>query len=351
MPPDSPDLPARLDSALTFLRNEQRPNGEFPTFFGSHPLLAPVRRFDSTTFATTYVLHALSYVERERVSEMTAKALSFVEAEMERHGVWRYWPSGHRRHREVPPDVDDTCCAAAALRRFGRSLPENQELILANRNRAGLFYTWLAPRVARTTCREYWSVTLRQAPVTRRRVSFWLRTDAAPADIDCVVNANVLHYLGRRAEARPVADLLARALEEGREARCDKWHANACSFYYAVSRAYARGIPDLERMREPLIARAQEALARTDDLAPAEVALAACALLNLGHGGAALDSACRRLAESQGADGGWPAFTLWSGPDSAYGWGSEALTTAFCVEALCRFIAEASRHQRMPTIS
>src|SRR5207244_8497985 len=112
----------------------------------------------------------------------------------------------------------------------------------------------------------------------------------------CVVNANVLYYLGEREEARPVVDYLARALEDGRAGCCDKWHLNECAFYYAVSRAYAVGVAALEPVRDRLTARAETALARSEELAAAEVALAVCALLNLGHSGPALDAGVARLA-------------------------------------------------------
>jgi hypothetical protein len=317
------------------------PQGEFPTFRGRYPAVTQEREFDSTTFATPYILHSLSYVELPRVRELVVAALNFLEAEMQPHGVWRYWTSRHPRHDSVPPDLDDTCCASAALRRFGRSPPKNEQLILANRNRAGLFYTWLAPRPARTRSRAYWSVTLRQAPLSLGRINLWRLTPAVPWDVDCVVNANVLHYLGDRAEATPVAEYLARVLKTDRIESCDKWHLNACVFYYAVSRAYAGGVSALQSLREPLAAGAEAALSRLEELSAAEVALAACALLNLDHRGSALDAGIAYIADTQREDGSWPAFALWSaGPEGLYGWGSEALTTGLCVESLARVIAE-----------
>jgi hypothetical protein len=343
IPLDRLDLSARLDSALAFLSEQQQPNGEFPTFKARDAVLAQERQFDSTPFATTYVLHALSYVERPRVREMTEAALDFLEAEMESHGVWRYWTSQHPQHNFIPPDLDDTCCAAAALRRFGRWLPQNEELILANRNREGLFYTWLVPHLPRALCRAWWSVTLPQAPLSRQRLNFWRLTEASPWDVDCVVNANVLHYLGDRAEVRTVVHHLARALDRGQAGSCDKWHRNACAFYYAVSRAYAGGVAALESMRKPLINHAEAALTRIEELATAEVALAICALLNLGHRGAGLDTGVAHLAATQGPDGSWPGFALyWGGPKHYYGWGSEALTTGLCAEALARFMPESA---------
>jgi hypothetical protein len=338
LPPDRSDLSARVDAALAFLAREQRADGEFPAFRARDPAIVREREYDSTPFATTYVLHALSHVDHPRVQSLAMPALDFLEAEMESHGVWRYWTSNHPRHDAIPPDLDDTCCASAALLRFGRRIPANQALILANRDRRGLFYTWLVPRLARARPPGYWSLTLRELPINRARLYFWTRTEASPSDIDCVVNANVLHYLGHCSEARPVVEFLRRALEEGRAGGCDKWHRNACAFYYAVSRAYAGGVKALEPLRKPLRVRTEAVLTHAAELASAEVALAVCALFNLGHRPANLGAAIGRLVAAQQDDGAWPAFALyWGGrPDRNHCWGSRALTTSLCAEAIAR---------------
>jgi len=331
-------LASRLDAALGFLAREQRSNGEFPTYKARDAALTEEPAFDATPFATAYVLHSLSYVDDPAVRALTGPALDFLEAEMEPYGVWRYWTSTHPQHDVIPPDLDDTCCAAAVLRRFGRSVPDNDELLLANRDRRGLFYTWLVPRPAFTRSRAWWRVALRQAPATHGRLNFWRLTEASPWDVDGVVNANVLHRLGDRPEARPVAAHLASELAGGRAASCDKWHRNECAFLYAVSRAYASGVTALEPMCQPLADHSETAL--DGELTPAEVALAACTLLNLGRRGSALDQAVERLAASQAQTGAWPGFALyWGGPKLVYGWGSEALTTGLAMEAIARVSA------------
>ena len=65
----------------------------------------------------------------------------------------------------------------------------------------------------------------------------------------------MLLCLGSCPEAAPVAAYLREELEAGREATCDRWHLNACSFYYAVSRAYANGVTELEPLRETILRR------------------------------------------------------------------------------------------------
>jgi hypothetical protein len=329
-----------MDAAVAFLASAQQEHGEFATFRARDGAIAREREYDSAPLSTTYVLHSLSYVDHPRVHELAAPALDFLEAEMESHGVWRHWTSRHPLHDAMPPDLDDTCCASAALVRFGRQRPPNHGLIVANRDRRGLFYTWLVPRPARARrSRAYWSVTLRQLPITRQRLYFWGCTEASPSDVDCVVNANVLHYLGDRHEARPVVELLRQVLRDGRVGCWDKWHRNACTFYYAVSRAYANGVKSLESLREPLRVEIESKLANAEKLASAELALAMCALFNLGHRSANIDTALARITAMQQDDGAWPAFALyWGGPPSRCTgcWGSRALTTSLCIEAIAR---------------
>ncbi|HEX7070136.1 MAG TPA: hypothetical protein VF190_05000, partial [Rhodothermales bacterium] len=142
-------------------------------------------------------------------------------------------------------------------------------------------------------------------------------------------------------EAAPVAAYLRDELEAGREATCDRWHLNACSFYYAVSRAYANGVTELEPLRETILRRIERLQTPNGSIGnPSETAMAVAALLNLGAHGTAIDRAVAHLIGSQRDDGSWEAHALYyGGPKRYYGWGSEALTTALCAEVLARAVA------------
>src|SRR5207237_1773965 len=97
-------------------------------------------------------------------------------------GLWRHWARDHPQYHPLPPDLDDTSCASAALLRAGRAFPDNRKLLLGNRNRRGLFYR-----------RKLTPAQFRHPLVT---YFFFRRTSAKPFDVDAVVNANVLFYLG-----------------------------------------------------------------------------------------------------------------------------------------------------------
>jgi hypothetical protein len=216
-----------------------------------------------------------------------------------------------------------------------------ESVILGNRNRDGLFHTWLVPRLPITGDASYWRVVLPKLPWSFTRHPFWRLTEAEPNDVDGVVNANVLLCLGERDETRPIVRYLLQILADSREATCDKWHLNRFNVYYMISRAYFMGAPSLTDARRPIVERIAGAAGEDGAVGNAlETALAACALLNFEERSTTLDRAVDWLVAAQAADGGWPRLPLYyGGPKRVYGWGSEELTTAVAVEALARYVA------------
>jgi SAM-dependent methyltransferase len=304
------DVPGALARGIAFLERHQLPTGELRVFASSTP--------DPAVFPTAVMAHSLSFAPAAAV--VRERALDFLCAEMQPRGLWKHWPRSHPHHGELPPDLDDTSCASAALMHAGRTFPDNRELLLANRNAHGLFYTW------KLTAAQF-----------RHPLALWLffqRTSAKPFDVDAVVNANVLHYLGAIPE---VVEHLLRILRENRETVCDKWYDNPFVVWYFFSRALHAVAPEAGEIIEKKLAAATPANAL-------ERALAVC---SLGYWNRAAD--VDALLELQLASGAWPAAPLYHGgrtrrrdgsfadvhPDTPR-WGSEELTTAFCIEALAR---------------
>lgn len=322
---------------VAFLAAAQRPDGEFPVYATTDPTLATGAALDPSIFPTALVTRSLSF--SPDAAEPRRRGLAFLRREMDRHGLWRHWTRAHPYHRQLPPDLDDTSCASLALSEAGEDFPANRALLLANRNGEGLFYTWIAPRLA-WTGRRHMAVTLPQLAHAPTLWLFFRRTSAAPRDVDAVVNANALLYLGRFPGDEAVIAFLERMVEQDRESDCDKWYDNPFVLWYFLSRALAgrstRGtglILDKLRSAEPSGAL--------------ETALAACATLSCG--GSPKEETIAALLALQAAEGSWPRGALYHGgrarragggfaephPDTPR-WGSEALTTGFCVEALAR---------------
>jgi len=325
-----------LARGVDFLWVRQLVDGEFPTLVW--PAVDPHAdgEFDSTVFTTALVVYALRFVPGERAAAMRARAVRFLVSQQSGPGVWRFWTSKSQLHRWIPPDLDDTCCALFALRDAGVALPPSERLVLSNRSRAGLFYTWLLPgRDAHSTLR-----LLRWAHFSFRQHPFWQNTEAERDDIDGVVNANTLLYLGDRAESRLPVDYLLGTLAAVNEASCDKWHLSKFNFYYMVSRAYFHGVASLGAARATVVERIAEAAVTQGGIETAlDVALAACSLLNFDADRGLIGRLASRLVSSQAPAGGWPRSALFfGGPKRVYGWGSEELTTAVSLEALARYI-------------
>jgi len=330
---------ASLDRALDFLRQRQLPSGEFPCSIVS--LLNKFQtRIDSTPFATTLIASSLAFNDSAISKKMIARACVFLRAQMEPFGVWRYWPRPHPGYKVVRPDVDDTASVSSVLRQNKVGFPNNRGLLLANRSRAGLFYTWIVLRPALRLNFGYWWVALEKIRRFRSAHKIW-QGEPRPDDIDGIVNSNVISYLGPAAYAEPACAYLIEVFRQQQEVSCDRWYQNRFVFYYSIARNYREGFSSFSVIREELIERILS-FATTEGAIgsnPMDTAHSICALLDLGADVPQFDAAVDYLVRKQKTDGGWPyADYYFSGFLRTVTWGSEELTTGFCVQALSRFL-------------
>jgi len=210
--------------------------------------------------------------------------------------------------------------------------------------------------------------------VPRRNVPSWLAADSgafltwlaytddplapAPNDVDVVVNANVLHALGRygRLDAAGVADSIrminsavAGGIHRTGSDRLSEYYPDNHMLHYSVARAVAEGgvaglSPAAGLLMSDLLASAEtDASGRVfwDRGDPhLNTALAAAALADGGFSGETLDRAIDFLVANQDPrTGAWDAGVFFvgrfdNGVEAA--WVSRAVTTAFALEAICR---------------
>jgi hypothetical protein len=287
---------------LGFLHNHQLPYGEFRTY-ASPSIDMRVTSFDSSVFVTTFVLYSIARIDCPRRTTMTKKAISFLTEEMRGPGLFQYYTS--KNANSIGFDLDDTACASVTLQQSHPLVAggRNVEYFLESRNEAGLFYTWVG--------------------------------DTAPEnDIDSVVNANVVFYLGDRDETSSACRYLIDTIESGRESDSYYYYLNDMTLYYAVSRAYAHGASSLagakKAIMEKIVLRSKGDGSFGDELA---TACAVCSLINFGYKDfTRLRHAARYLEEQQSANGSWRRVAMFCQPGRYYG--SEELTTSLCLEAL-----------------
>jgi hypothetical protein len=303
-----------LDRAVSFLAARQLTYGEFPSYRFDTPSLQPPGKLDSSPFVTTFVLYALALVDHPEAMPLLEKGVAFLLSECEEPGVWRYWTS--RNGARIVPDLDDTSCASFVLQQLVPDLlPDNRDVLLRYRTEQGVFQTWICD---------------------------------GDNDVDSVVNANVLLYLGERHETKAALEVLCRLVEEDREGPSYWYYLDALALYYAISRARYHGVAGLERCREAVLrkvlARQQADGSFGDELA---TALGLCTLLNFrAEDTAALTRGFVALLGAQQPEGGWPSRAFYSGPRPPgplkVWWGSEELTTALCLEALAKGLKNAA---------
>jgi len=335
--PDRDDVRRALARGLAFMEGAQLDNGEFRVVTSLRRDMAGDCEADPSIFPTALVTHCLSFAPGTEA--MCDRARAFLLAQRDRHGLWRHWTKDHPFFRQLPPDMDDSCCVSAALAGAGSTEGADPALLLANRDARGLFLTWIMPRPRWTTAAHI-RATL---PQLRHLLTLWFffkKTSAAPGDVDAGVNANCLHYLGDFPGYERVVDYLVEILRAGGEADADKWYENRFVLWYFFARALGRRSVEARALL----------LARLDAATPEGALELALSIAARQYCGAQPpESRVKALLALQAADGSWRRAPVYFGgrerrrdgrlapphPDTPH-WGSEELTTGFCIEALAR---------------
>lgn len=326
---------AALARAISFVEAAQDSTGEIPVFTSviSDPRRELTR--DPSIFPTALTAQALANIPQ--ATGVCDRAIDFLLRERHQGGLWSHWPRSHRLSKFLPPDLDDTSCATQALAEARVDGGAARSLLLSNRARSGLFYTWFIPR-PRAFVSAQIGLALRQIVWPAGLIAMFMRTSARPNDIDAVVNANALYCLGRFEGDERVVAFLRDVLRDGSERHCDKWYDNPFVVRYFLARALA----SIDELPSDVIA------ARTEGEEPETALETAMHISTLSMARLPVDEELvAALIGAQCGDGSWPRAPLYHGgrrrnadgtfapphPDTPQ-WGSNALTTVFAIEAL-----------------
>ncbi|RCJ32535.1 hypothetical protein A6769_27780 [Nostoc punctiforme NIES-2108] len=322
--------------AIDFLEENQLDDGEFPAEFDQkyeNPENREDWNFDSTPFVTSLILYSLYFLRSERkVQEIQDKGINFLLNEMKVGGLWKYWSAKNEKHTTIPPDLDDICCISYILKMNNIPVPNNIGIILDNRNHEGVFYTWVLPRSMKSVALHL----MKFGKAISHSDEIWKLTDRD--DICSVVNANVLLYLGENRKTRKTTEYLSDIVLRDSEEEHLSFYDHKLSLYYMLSRAYFNGVTSLGVVKIPIVTKILN-LQQTDGSFGDELltALATCALLNFNHVVPSLEKAVTFLLDTQQVDGSWQRIPMYGGQLDQRLFGSAALTTGFCVEALARY--------------
>jgi len=274
------------------------------------------RHFERPPFVSALCALALESCDEARAKAMCSATKKYLVESIEYPGFWRYYS-------HLPHDLDSTALCSLVIRNhpwilLGRNVPR----ILENRDEEGCFLTWILAEEEPNVVSKF-------------------RLESDP-----VVNANVIAYLGDHPETKDAQRWLESLIKEGNVEGSSKWYPDAIAIYYAIARAVNRVQPALDRLRSILADRILGLSDKGGGFGNVlQTAQAVSALYNIGS----LESIdakrhVERFMNSQREDGSWPEllafgdqFLKW-GAVGRIGHGSEAVTSAFCIEALARLV-------------
>ncbi|MBN2531256.1 MAG: hypothetical protein JXB88_00115 [Spirochaetales bacterium] len=300
-----------IRKGITFLSLNQLPHGEFNTYI-SGDMEMRTAEYDSSPFVTAFVLYCTRHISDELFYLPRQRAGIFLHREGLPGYLWKYWT--YASGRTIVPDTDDTCCISFIMQELFHldEVKRNIPVILSNRDKNELFNTWI-------------------------------KEPHASNDTDIVVNANILLYLGNRKETKAAIAFIKECIVKGEEKKHYQYYLNNLACYYMVSRAAIHGIHDFKELFPVMKERILESRNPEGTWGDAlSTALALCSLHNMEVPTGEADEAFLRLMNRQQANGAWGRSAFYAGPEPpgphSVWFGSEELTTAFCLEVLTKRI-------------
>ncbi|MCX2479579.1 hypothetical protein OQY15_10800 [Pedobacter sp. MC2016-15] len=331
---------------INYLHQNQFPNGEYCCYIAyddsmKHPIP------EANLFPTSLISYALlNLTDHPKVQEMLQLTGNFLEYQSMHGGAWNNFTMAHPYFKICPADVDNTACASIVMKAINRNYQNNEKILLYNRNKNQLFYTWFTVRHSFKGNKDYWRLLLRGFKHPMSTFLFWTQTEAGKYDVDGAVNANVLFYLGLRDETLPIINFMLDIIAENREDDCDNWYRNPFTIYYFFSRNLHSGKTALEPIRKPIVERILMTVKADGAIGGSvlDTALGIISLIKLDYRSAVLANAIHYLTTQQGEYGEWARFPLYyGGPKKLLCYGSEEITTGFCLEALALYEKEVVR--------
>lgn len=310
------EINQHIKKALKFLEKEQKEGGEFTTYFSTSESFENFT-YVRSPFITMFVIHALQFENNPISIRLRKKAMNFLKDYKESDFSWKFFkdtdiPKGFI-YNSISSDLDDTACALICFKREGERFDKKViQKILAKQDDGGGFLTYFYD---------------------------W----AFPTDIDCVVNANVLYLLSLLNVPKfekPIHNLfiyLKSIVIGGSFSENTLTYEHYLSFTYALSRAYKYGnLFRLTEIKDTILSKIDEIKVKN----PLEASLLVLTQLNFGK--EPDKDLIKYIIKNQGIDGGFNAYTFFSGPRDFHGkkiyFSSRALTTALVFEALISYL-------------
>jgi hypothetical protein len=326
-------LDAAMQKGVIFLHSQQLSYGEFDTKISSESSMENSNSsLASSPYITTFILHSISFLKKSfLVSEIIDKSIKFLFEDMDKYGIWRFYPENNRKiiYRDgkfikfdmrIVPDLDDTACASYSLKSNHIYFPDNSELFYKYKTVEGTFQTWF----------------IDDEKLLRKQ-------DYIPPfnNICCGVNANVLMYLGDNLNTKKTSNYINEVIIFDKELENSSYFPNVIILYYLISRAYSKGVYSLELSRDRINEKILYYLNSHQsflDLDIVSVIFAIASLLNLNRFTGDLNKWIDMIIDYQNVDGSWPIASFFIDTNKNH-YGAQELSTAVALEAIAKFVA------------
>ncbi|HRZ95535.1 MAG TPA: terpene cyclase/mutase family protein [Candidatus Moranbacteria bacterium] len=307
-----------IKSGIGCLAKNQREDGSFPGFVTDSKSFDRAKK-NQSVFPTCLILSSLdSLPESKELERIKSKAAKFLLGQKSDFWSWNYWKrnSSDSKATPYPDDLDDTCCAMAALiKNSPKAIPVKAIANVVNllayceSKEGGPYYTWITPPDA----------------------------DKGWKDIDLAVNSNIAFFLSLQEVTLPsLVSLAEKAIISGKYD--SPYYHSPYAVIYFISRWY-KG-----RKKNKIISYLLKKKLKNHSWGnPLETALAVSALINLDCKKEIVEESIASILKNR-VNGKWVAYPFVvekiKGKQKYYS-GSAELTTAFCLEAISKFSDEA----------
>lgn len=303
-----------IDKAINFIKNQQQNDGGFLSLSSFDKNDFKKAKKYNSVFPSALILSCLDLVEESKI--IKKKLIKFLLNQKSEFWSFNYWKRKSEENKTMPypDDLDDTFCALSGIYKFnpklinGSVLAKIVSLLTAVEIKVGGPYkTWLVAENA----------------------------NKAWKDVDLAVNSNVGYFLSlQEIELENINQLIKLAIEK--ENLNSPYYPSIYPIIYFISRFFSDRVGCKKLIKIILNKK------KNDDWGnPLNTALAINSLLNLGVESKEIEPSINYLIKNQRKDGSWAesAFCIDPAIDrQTFYAGSKALTTAFCVEALNKFL-------------
>lgn len=313
-----------IKQGVDYLVTYQQKDGSFISLSSPNP-----NNFDKalkfhSVFSTALILGCLNNLENSHsIKLIKKKCAAFLLSQKSPDWSFNYWVRNSKEAKTMPypDDLDDTFCALSALYQYDANLFDGTVmakivtlLTAVESQQGGPYYTWL---------------------VDDKAPKIW-------RDLDLAVNSNIAFFLSLQDISLPNLTKFI-ASKVTRTNLSSPYYPNLYPIAYFISRLFKERGKYRALLQEMLLKKQKNGIWEN----PLYTALVVSALLLFGTPSKKLTPAIEYLISQQSTKGAWSASAFCLDPAikrEVYYSGSSALTTAFCVEALQKYLDVSIKH-------